>query len=76
MTIVTHPDEKYYIWNSNKKQRQSAQSFERKVYKINKITSVEGIPTIKIRGQDKKKNKNNPKLFSTQRRIINSKRAH
>ena len=43
------------------------------MYKINKITSVEGIPTIKIRGQDKKKNKNHPKLFTTQHRIINSK---
>ena len=39
VTIVTHPDKKYYIWNPNKKQRQSAQSFKEKVYKITKKLS-------------------------------------
>jgi len=36
VTIVTHPDKKYYIRNLNKKQRQNAQSSERKVYKMTK----------------------------------------
>ena len=76
MTIVTHPDKKYYIRNLNKKQRQNAQSSERKVYKMTKKSSVECTLATKMEDLGKNKSKLKPKLFTPQHRIINSKRAH